>query len=104
MRKFEELIQEIEHDWERFVPIEEIAKLAFFREISKEFSPKSWVNDQENNVTMEFYRSFGNKTYTLTTTIWEDGNIRISIDNNLYVPGNQVQIVKNLIKWGFVEP
>lgn len=40
MRKFEELIQEIEHDWERFVPIEEIAKLAFFREISKEFSPK----------------------------------------------------------------
>lgn len=104
-RPFEDLIKEIEIDGERFVPIVKIGELAFgFSEIDKRFSPNFWINDQEPNGTMEFYQSFGNKTYTLKVTIWEDGNVRISIGNNLHIPSNQVQIVKNLIKWGFIEP
>lgn len=108
LRKFEELITEIEHDGERFVPIEEIAKLAvshrnFFKDniaVESSFNKK---NNTHNCIVTS--SSFVIKLFVeiekFNVNLYEvyEGNILYSMP--FY---NQVLIVKNLIKWGFVEP
>ena len=101
-RPFEDLIKPIEIDGETFVPIEEIAKLA--------------TGDKEN---LKFGKPLfkGSKSYPFMTLLikYKGGEKQIFLieddfeialfDNYALIRHHyQVQIVKNLIKWGFVEP
>lgn len=106
VRPFSDLIKEIEIDGERFIPIAKIAKLAF-----NDHNPenpkdmKTWINMPYDE--RAWYRS----------ELMTDLDRLISIDQNFDVrkyyetqkktyeqaPSNQMQIFRNLVKWGFLK-
>ena len=107
LRPFEDLIKPIEYDGKTFVPIEEIAKLAC--------NNNSFVKNIETFTERENRKRIANKyraeiiikdmSYeSVTVTIEKSFRITLWIEGDWIPHFNQVQIVKNLIKWGFVEP
>lgn len=100
LRPFEDLIKTIEYDGEAFVPIEEIAKMALGKKIKK-----SGIGIIKR--VKICYINHKNKE-GLVKQILVDRNFNVMyycvIDIDMLVTKNQVQIVKNLIKWGFIEP
>jgi hypothetical protein len=98
LRPFEDLIKPIEFEGETFIPIEEIAMLAFDANLTHS---EVKVNSKE---IVTLYVII-NKKYGFRLIVREDFNIH-AFDNDCLIEtiDNQVQIVKNLIKWGFVEP
>ena len=98
LRPFEDLIKPIEYDGKTFVPIEEIAKLAL--SYLKEVVVRTSTLDSRIVCFLE------TSTFRHTMIIFKGYDILMFANGyhqNIKVE-NQVQIVKNLIKWGFVEP
>jgi hypothetical protein len=112
LRPFEDLIKPIEFEGETFIPIEEIFLLQLFKESRKGISfIKSKTTSSQNKWVKIQTSSLNQFTHVLKiiittidniffeSSLWKDG---IFIED---MPIYQiVQIVKNLIKWGFVEP
>ena len=105
LRPFEDLIKPIEYQGETFIPIEEIAKLAM-----------SDVDNSNAEIVEKSISKFGSAECRINRSFYdcETNNYCFYITDsfNAFCTDygepmsifNQVQIVKNLIKWGFVEP
>ena len=104
LRPFEDLIKTIEYDGETFIPIEEIAKTAM-----------SDITDSTTKVLGMSISKFGVAECIINRHVYETDikycfyvtdTFNVFCNHNLEKMSvfNQVQIVKNLIKWGFVEP
>ena len=104
LRSFEDLIKPIEIDGETFVPIEEIAKLGMSKidnnipEISEKGisifgTAQCKVNIKIYDYQIKYYFGINDSFDTFCSN-----------DSEVITVDNQVQIVKNLIKWGFIEP
>jgi len=98
LRPFEDLIKTIEVDGKVFCPIEAIAKLAVCVGTLK--GDKNPLISYFNAYWSGF-DSFGHCFKIVIDKIFD---IELYFDHDTYIVSNQVQIVKNLIKWGFVEP
>ena len=104
IRPFEDLIKPIEYRGETFVPIEEIAKLGM-----------SEIDNSITEISEKIISVFGSaqckvnrKIYNYKIGYWfyitDSFNMFSSDSDEVMSVFNQVQIVKNLIKWGFIEP
>ena len=102
IRPFEDLIKPIEIDGETFVPIEEIAKLAL-NVINIEMVEPS-ITQHRHNARLTGMAIFNYGKAYIEVVIQRDFDIATYINQGKETPYNQVQIVKNLIKWGFVKP
>ena len=109
-RPFEDLINVIEFNGEKFIPAKKIAALCFnYNEKTVECEAKMWVNDSydcrmwysfETNIlrpikhecSIGISRDFDISIYN------KNGEIKL----NARPASNQVEIFKNLIKWGFI--
>ena len=110
LKPFEDLIKPIKYDGETFVPIRIIAELAFNHNAKTVENSEIWVNSSYDcKAYIKYSIDFENVGFTtFCIGIWRgfnvDGTIEIFLKKSIHTPNNQVQIVKNLIKWGFVEP
>ena len=108
LRPFEDLIKTIEYDGKTFVPIEVIAKLAIKNYYQRECLIKSLLIVPITDFTTCFAEFIDKHQHILFIVIYNNFDIIVKIPDNANLlinpTKNQVQIVKNLIKWGFVEP
>ena len=112
LRPFEDLIKTIEYDGKTFVPIEEIFLIQLFKENKKGISfIKSKTTSNQFRWVKISTSSLNEFTHTLRIRITTDDNIFFEMSlwkDGLFIKNMPiygiVQIVKNLIKWGFVEP
>ena len=113
VRPFEDLIKEIEFEGEKFVPAQKIAALCFnYNEKTVKNKAQMWVNSTydcrmwylfETNIlkpkkhqcSIGISRNFDISTYHRIGEEEPKSNVGMP-------PSNQVEIVKNLIKWGFI--
>jgi hypothetical protein len=115
LRPFEDLIKEIEIDGERFVPIEEIAKLAtgyfqnkkYFKIVKSKSIKRKWFRISEKlgggyiqDITITENYSIADSDNMSIKSVMYDENWKV-FSESYY---NKFQIVKNLIKWGFIKP
>ena len=102
LRPFEDLIKPMEIDGKTFVPIEEIAKLAVSPEVQAVTFGKHKINENIVHTVVK-----GHRNTKLGFSIAKNYSVYV-YHLNVFLGNtdvyNQVQIVKNLIKWGFVEP
>ncbi len=114
IRPFEDLIKEIEVDGEKFIPAQKIAALCFnYSGQTVQHKAQMWVNSsydcamwylfetkilqpKKHLCSVGIYRSFDIRTYHE----FDDSKQK----SGAMPPCNQVEIVKLLIKWGFVKP
>jgi len=107
LRPFEDLIKTIDIDGKVFVPIEVIAELAF--DNNNKLHLNTSIQKIESGIFL-FSEVTINKSFPLDNDIFimtvdTDYDVSIIEDTqNEQSIVNQVQIVKNLIKWGFIEP
>lgn len=113
VRPFDDLIKEINFDGEKFIPAQKIASLCFnYTNGVVKNKSKMWVNNSydycvwyvfETNIlkpkkhqcSISISRLFDVATYHII-----DGK---ESSSNVGIPAsNQVEVVKRLIKWGFV--
>lgn len=113
VRPFEDLIMEIEFDGEKFIPAQKIAALCFnYNEKTVKNKAKMWVNNsydytmwyvfqtnilkpKKHQCSIGIGRDFDIRTYHIIGDEEPKSNVGMP-------PSNQVEIVKNLIRWGFV--
>lgn len=98
LRPFEDLIKRIEHNGKTFIPIEKIAELALCVGMLK--GDKAPLIHYYNAYWSGF-DSFGN---CFKIAIDTNFDIELSFDHDTYIVSDIIKIVKNLIKWRFVEP
>lgn len=113
LRPFEDLINEIEFDGEKFIPIEKIVALAFnYNENAVKYEAKMWINHSYDYAAHYMFETkiLEPKSHKCSVVIFKNFDIWIyhKIDNNesnnTGIPAsNQVEIVKNIIKWGFIK-
>lgn len=106
VRPFSDLIEEIEIDGERFIPITKIAKLAF-----NDHNP-----EKPNNIKIWINKDYDGRAWYISKLMTDIDRL-ISIDQNFDVrkyyetqkktyeqaPANQMQIFRELVKWGFLK-
>ncbi len=108
IKPFEDLIKTIEYDGNTFVPIEEIAKLAIENYFELKYSNISSAIVPIDDSFSACSGYISNSECRKFVIIHD--NFDVSINEETYddfshlLTCNQVQIIKNLIKWGFVEP
>lgn len=113
VRPFDDLIKEIEFDGEKFIPAQKIAALCFnYKDNAVKQNPKMWVNASydysmwyqfETNIMkpLKHECSIGISRNFDITTYFKIGAEEAK--KNIGMPAyNQVEIMKNLIKWGFI--
>lgn len=113
VRPFDDLIKQIEFEGEKFIPAQKIAALCFnYNEEVVNNKAKMWVNNsydytmwyvfqtnilkpKKHQCSIGISRNFDVSTYHRIGDEEPKSNVGMS-------PSNQVEIVKNLIRWGFV--
>lgn len=113
LRAFEDLIKEIEFEGDKFIPAQKIASLCFnYNDKAVKRKARMWVNDGYDYMMW----------YNFETTILKPKSHKCAVgisrlfdirtyhyiddckDSNVGHPAcNQVEIVKCLVKWGFIE-
>lgn len=108
-RHFNQLIQEIEYEGEKFIPMVKIAALAFnYNEQTVLKNAKFWINKSYDCSAWHIF-----DLYQLDTNIkkgllqiWDDYTISTYIEINhkthLGYFCNQVKVFQLLTKWGFI--
>lgn len=99
LRPFDDLIKTIEIDGEVFCPIEEIAKLAIC--VGEVKNVKTFALKGCDAI---FYGETSFSNSGIKIIINTEFDIELYDEYGISKNYNQVQIVKNLIKWGFIEP
>ena len=113
VRPFEDLIREIDFNGERFIPAQRIASLCFnYNEDTVKNCAKMWINNgydykmwyvfqtdilkpKRHECTVGVSRFFDISIYHKIGDVEPKSNVGMP-------PSNQVELVKNLIKWGFI--
>jgi hypothetical protein len=111
-RPFEDLIKEIEVDGEKFVPAAKIAALCFnYNDEAVKKKSKCWINNSYDYMLWYNFETNILKTKKHHCYIGIDRNYNVKMNmkidnvepNNIGMPvSNQIEIVKLLMKCGFV--
>lgn len=102
LRLFEDLVKRIKYEGKTFVPIKELSIISFLLEGSDK-KHKQTVKDFDNNNGYSCTYFFADEVFSFKITkqfdilVWNE-----STKENEFIY-NQVQIIKNLIKWKFIE-
>jgi hypothetical protein len=110
VRPFDDLIKEIEFEGEKFIPAEKIAALCFnYNEKAVKNKAKMWVNNSYDYTMWYVFQTNILKPNKHQCSIGISRNFDVSIYHKIgdksnigMPPSNQVETVKNLIRWGFV--
>ena len=113
VRPFDDLIEEIEFDGEKFIPAQKIAALCFnYNEKAVKNKAKMWVNNSYDYTMWYVFQTNILKPKKHQCSIGISRNFDVSTYHRIgdeepksnvgMPPSNQVEIVKNLIRWGFV--
>lgn len=108
LRPFNDLINEIEVDGERFIPAQKIAALCYnYNEEAVKSNVEMWVNDSYDCAMWYVFESPFKKRWSIG--IYRNYDIRIYYkipgveSSNAGMPAcNQVEIITNLMRWGFI--
>jgi hypothetical protein len=111
-RPFDDLIKEIEVDGEKFVPAAKIAALCFnYNDKAVKKKSKCWINNSYDYMLWYNFETNILKPKKHHCYIGIDRNYNVKMNmkiddvepNNIGMPvSNQIEIVKLLMKWGFV--
>jgi hypothetical protein len=113
IRPFDDLIKEIEFDGKKFIPAQKIAALCFnYNDKVVKNKVKMWINDSYDYSMWYVFQTTILKPTKHECSIGISRNFDITIyhkvefeksNSNVGMPSsNQVEIVKNLIHWGFI--
>jgi hypothetical protein len=113
VRPFDELIKEIEFEGEKFIPAQKIAALCFnYNEKTVKNKAKMWVNNLYDYTMWYVFQTNILKPKKHQCSIGISRNFDVIVYQRIgdeepksnvgMPPSNQAEIVKNLIRWGFV--
>lgn len=113
VRPFGDLINEIEFEGEKFMPAAKIAALCFnYNDKTVNNKAMCWINDCYDYMMWYNFETniLSPKTHHCYIGIDRDYNIKMNMridnkdaDSNIGMPVcNQIEIVKLLMKWGFI--